>query len=81
MNSSKLFLTVGLAFSTIGALVLLIPSLNPWKHISEEEIIGAKDSEAKYIQGKDLKTMITSIVGFILLFVGFVLQLIGTVLS
>lgn len=75
--NARLFLIVGLAFNTLGALTLLVPNLNPWKHVSNEEIIGAKDDEGKYIQTKDLKNMVSSVVGFILLTVGFILQLIG----
>ena len=77
--STKLFLVVGLAFNTAGAVALIAPNLNPWKHISNEEIIAAKDDEGKYIQSKDLKNMVSSLIGFMLLAVGFILQLIGTI--
>ena len=79
--TSKLFLIVGLAFNAIGSLALLWPNLNPWKALCEEQIVGAKDGEEKFIQGKDLKNMVASIVGFLLLTVGFILQLVGTLAS
>jgi hypothetical protein len=81
----KTLLVVGLAFNTVGALVLLLPTLNPWKEISNDLIVGSKneekEEESQYIQIKDLKNMISGIAGFIFLLVGFILQLIGTVVS
>lgn len=81
MNPTKLLLTIGLVFNTLGAIVLLLPQLNPWKHISNELIVGEKKEEEKYIQGKDLQNMVAGIIGFILLGVGFILQLIGTLVA
>lgn len=79
MESTKLLLILGLIFNTIGAAILLLPQLNPWRHISSELIIGEKKEEGKYIQDKDLRSMVANIAGFILLGVGFILQLIGTI--
>ncbi len=81
MDSAKLLLVIGLVFNTLGAVVLLLPQLNPWKHISNELIVGEKKEEKKYIQGKDLQGMVAGIIGFVLLGVGFILQLIGTIAS
>jgi hypothetical protein len=72
------------SFQYIGALVLLIPTLSPWKPLSKDYILAQKDTESddpKYIQVQDLVGLATSLSGFILLGVGFVLQLIGTILS
>ena len=81
MDPAKLFLVIGLIFNTLGAIILLLPQLNPWKHISNELIVGEKKEEGKYIQGKDLQGMIAGIIGLILLAVGFLLQLVGTIVS
>ena len=72
---------IGLSLNIIGALILLIPNFNPWKHLSNEEILDVNLKEEKTIQKKDLTSSLYSVAGFILLLIGFILQLIGIVIA
>ena len=80
----KLLLIIGLSINTLGALILLLPNLKPWKPLSDDYIINQKNDDSddpKFIQVRDLLNLTTSISGFILLSIGFILQLIGTIIT
>jgi hypothetical protein len=82
--SPKILLIVGLSLNTLGALILILPNINPWKPLSNQYILHQKDEggkDPKFIQVQDLVSMATSLSGFILLAIGFVLELIGTILT
>ena len=72
---------IGLSLNIIGALILLIPNFNPWKYLSNEEILDVNLKEEKTIQKKDLTSSLYSVAGFILLLIGFILQLISIVIA
>jgi|GEM_PF-2649466 hypothetical protein len=78
---TKILVIVGLSLNTIGSLILLLPNFNPWKHISNDEIVGENLNDEKFIQKKDLISSLYSIAGFIFLLIGFVLQLIAAAIT
>jgi len=79
--SQKILLIIGLSLNILGSLILLVPNLNPWKHLSNDEIIATNHKKEKFIQKKDLISTIYSIAGFIFLLIGFILQLIAISIS
>ncbi len=80
MQCSEILTILGLIFNTLGALILIVPSLRLTRNI-EEEHIQNMDAKGNYTQNKHIREQQINFVGLVLLSLGFILQLLAILLS